>query len=371
MQAATVSQRSFETERSSRARLRVLLDARKLGDGGIGRYTQNLMTGLLDTDEIELTVLCRSDISDTFTGVCCLIDSAKSYSLDEYLLLAKRIDWSAFDLYHNPHYTLPFGIPIPSIVTVHDLIHVEQPQKWFYPLIASKLIRSSLYRSSAVLTVSQASRDSIERFYPRSKNKVTVIPNANSQTLDSPVRISPDVQEPYILSIISTDKPHKGLQDLLDAFAQAKKIASKLGARFARAKLCVVGQGVVKDTSRLSGDVVFKGAVSEQELSKLYQGALTLIIPSTIEGFCLPALEAKMMGVPVITRPVPAVCELMSTGDRVCADMSVDSLGNEILAALSGALPKSVLPDRGSLEKFSIRSTTEQVVRIYQGVAGV
>ena len=186
MQTAAISQRSFDTEKSSPARLRVLLDARKLGDGGIGRYTENLIAGLCDNKAVDLTVLCHPDRAAQFrevSSISCLTDSATSYSVDEYFRLAKRIDWSKFDLYHTPHYTLPFGIPIPTVVTVHDLIHIEQPQKWFYPLIASKLIRSSLARSSAVLTVSEASRSSIERFYPRSKNKVRVVPNANAKSL--------------------------------------------------------------------------------------------------------------------------------------------------------------------------------------------
>ena len=41
-------------------RLRVLLDARKIGDGGIGVYTASLASGIVATGKIELTLLVRN-----------------------------------------------------------------------------------------------------------------------------------------------------------------------------------------------------------------------------------------------------------------------------------------------------------------------
>ena len=132
--------------------MRVLLDARKLGHGGIGVYIDNLVHGLAAHGDVDLTLIVREAFDpEEYSwgkGVALISDRARPYSIDEMFGLARRIDFAGIDVFHSPHFTLPFGIRVPSVVTVHDLIHVHNPQRAFYPVVARGLVRSSLKRGA-------------------------------------------------------------------------------------------------------------------------------------------------------------------------------------------------------------------------------
>lgn len=322
--------------------LKVLLDARKLGDGGIGIYIQNLIAGLLCSHEVDLTLLVSSD-KKSFVPSAKLLnlieDNSKSYSFDEMFHLSKRIDFSRFDLFHVPHYTLPYNVPIPTVVTVHDLIHITNPEKFYYPFVAGFLIRSALKRATKVLTVSKASKESLCNFSKGIAGKVKVVPNAVDPFMISSEGISQSFSEKYliknreyILGVFSNSKPHKGLSDLVRAFNQVKE-------NLKETKLVLVGHGIpsVEDFSKRFKDVsdfediVFVGSVNRVELSQLYAGATCLAISSYMEGFSLPVIEAKSQGTPVVTRPVKAIMELINDDDIICKDFSIESLANGLV----------------------------------------
>ncbi|MCB0333568.1 MAG: glycosyltransferase, partial [Bdellovibrionales bacterium] len=218
--------------------LRVLVDARKICDGGIGVYTNNLICGLLDRDTRVSVLGDPAKISEMpwSSDVLCLPEYARPYSLDELFGLARRVDFTQYDIFHTPHYVLPFGIPIPSIVTIHDLIHIHFPEKVYYPWIASALLRSALKRASRVLTVSQATFQDLHRFVSGRHDlmqKISVVPNAlDPYFLDHEpsgdfVRSRFGITGHYFLAVSSMLKPHKGVRDLFEAFAafQRRRVA--------------------------------------------------------------------------------------------------------------------------------------------------
>lgn len=230
-----------------------MIDARKIEHGGIGVYTRNLIRGLLELNNlrlphfpsVELSLLGNSELLqhyDFFEQVSVLEENSKPYSVDELCFLgrrlARRIEASAIDIAHFPHFVLPFRLPVPAVVTVHDLIHLQQPQRRYYPWIAKPLIRSTLRRAEKVLTVSQASRTALLQLFgddALALRKLRLIPNAIDpyflRRLDDwrdgvsrPVlKHSFEQQSPYFFSLFSTLKPHKGLDDLLVSFAAVKR----------------------------------------------------------------------------------------------------------------------------------------------------
>ncbi|MGI6525023.1 MAG: glycosyltransferase family 4 protein [Bdellovibrionota bacterium] len=334
---------------------RVLLDARKIWDGGIGVYTQNLITGLSEVAEIELSILVPSKICNSaefatypwLDRVKVVVEDAKPYSLEEMFKLGKRITSDKYDLYHSPHYTLPLGIKIPTVVTIHDLIHIKHPEKVYYPFIATPLIVSALKRSSRVLTVSQSTLNDLKRLCPLPSvtRKLRLAPNAINPAFLAECKNPNEylgnkfkLTSPYFLSVFSTLKPHKGINDLLQAFLALKKRSNAIGGAYAKAcndfKLVLVGQGMESlpsmDTllEQVGGakDVFVLGAVSTEDLLNLYSGATALVVPSLAEGFGLPVIEAQAQGTPVISRPIPSVLELLSKHDIACADFSKDAL---------------------------------------------
>lgn len=363
--------------------LRVLLDARKLGDGGIGVYIDNLIRGLLEIGGVRLTLIARPGARDTLAAadgqgyagaVEWIEDRARRYSCDELVGLARRIDFRGFDLFHAPHYTLPWGIPIPKVVTVHDLIHISHPERFFYPWIARPLIRSAVRRADRVVTVSEATREAVLRLTGAPAERVVCVPNAVPVFLATESPAAPPSQRgegtpqhaEFLLAIFSNRKPHKGCGDLLAAYARYRAECIAGGA--APLRLLVAGYGTLGLLPQPGVDVL--GAVSPERLRVLYQRATALVVPSLMEGFCLPVLEAQACGTPVVARPVAAIRELLVDGDCVAQDFSGAALAQAIATAAAGAGAARRPVDRARLERYSCAHTADRIRAVYRAVCG-
>jgi glycosyltransferase involved in cell wall biosynthesis len=374
-------------ERSPQAALRLLLDGRKLVDGGIGVYIENIVLGLLKRSDVNLTVISSERKAHSVAWrdqVAWVYDDAKQYSLDEMFLLARRIDWKAFDLYHAPHFTLPFGIPIPSVVTIHDLIHIDYPESFYYPFIARRLIRSAVRRATAVLAVSNATKRAVEALTGVESSKVSVIPNAippfleqNEQGLSASALVRECLaKQPFFVAVLSNLKPHKGALDLLLAYQQARREFESVSSGRLFPNLLLVGYGardierdkVLHQLAQQTQGVSVIGAVSPDELTQLYRAAQAVVVPSVAEGFCLPALEAQSVGVRVVCRPVPVLEELVTQSDLVAADFSRESFVEVLTRAALVDQRGTQGVNRAHLERFSLAKVSEQLYGVYSAV---
>ncbi len=356
----------------------VLLDARKIGDGGIGTYIHNLLCGLQHCEDVRVRVLCgarRVALLPEPYQSSCIVDNAKPYSLDEYWGLGRRLGQEGVDVFHSPHFTLPFGLPFPSIVTVHDLIHLRHPERRWYPLVAGPLIRSALRRAHAVIAVSEATRRdllSLRGVSSTLDRKLYVVPNAIApEVLEQQFESPAEPVEPYIVGVFSNNKPHKGLDQLLEAFRRFKDRKGYIaeGSFGDRIKLVLVGKGTAH-ASPVHADVVCCGEVSRSELTTLYREAQALVVSSRIEGFCLPVVEAKALGVPILTTPVPAVLELLDSEDLVCSDFGVSGLEQgmrrlvEKAEQCGGTLPRTFSAKFN--DKYNYIALAQQVASLYR-----
>lgn len=380
------------SNRNNNGNLRILIDARKLGDGGIGSYTENLLIGLSTQPGISVTALVNQSFKENNSlpeNIATLQDDAPLYSLNELFLMPRRINFNNFDLFHVPHYTLPFFVGIPTVVTVHDLIHITHPQKWYYPFISRILVRSALKRASRIITVSQSSKDQIERVFGiRSgiSQKINVVPNIiSSRFLSSSsnkVSSSSGVARrsgKYLLAVISNLKPHKGLSDLLQAFELVLESLKRLG-KSNDLRLIIAGQAfrftdasdrILKEMDSVRG-VHLAGEVTQDELRDLYTRALAVVVPSTVEGFCMPVIEAHACGVPVIARPVPAIKEITTHFDSIASDMSVSSLATAIVNLIERSKEENlkIVSETllSSLDRFEIDKVSQAVLNVYREV---
>jgi glycosyltransferase involved in cell wall biosynthesis len=362
----------------------LLLDGRKLRDGGIGVYTENLITGLLEVGGVAITVLYRDELcrKAPYAGsVSWILDTASSYSLDEMLFMPRRIDFSTFDIFHTPHYVLPYRIPIPSVVTVHDLIHLTHPEKFYYPWIAQKLIRSAVSRAESVLTVSRHTRVGLLQLTGAPEEKVSFIPNSISERLRSSTA-SFDLHgdpHPYVLALFSNTKPHKGVRDLLAAYRDFR--AERRWKSFSDRcpKLLLAGYGIEQLLESSEGAALLEGvegvrlagALSDSELRASLQRAVVLVVPSLVEGFCLPAIEAQAVGTPVVCRPIPALKELVTERDTVAESFSIESLVDALEKGCRVGLTLPRVVPQTHLELYSCRNVAAMVKSEYERVLGL
>lgn len=365
--------------------MKILIDARKIDHGGIGMYTRNLIAGLASIEGLTVTAIVhpkKADIISSLGDIRIIEDAAPLYSIDELLFLSKRIPFKEFDIFHSPHYMLPYRIPIPTVVTIHDTIHITHPQKFYYPLIAKMFIRSAMKRATKVLTVSETSRRDLERVAPKWKRKLSVVSNAvDPYFMLEALSADPEVELPsrqnYFVATFSNIKPHKGFFELIEAFQLVKKFGTTLSdgdplkALIHDVHLRLVGIGTKKlpENFTLPEGLLVFGEVNTKELHDLYARSLALIVASHVEGFCLPAIEAQASATPVIARPVPAVLELMTTNDHVCKDFTIQGLVEGIIEFMRKKIQQPENFDGVPLEhmkRFCRAEVSQAVLGIYQ-----
>src|SRR5581483_12383810 len=142
---------------------RVAIDARKLHDFGIGTYTRNLLRHLARQDhETEYVLLCQppdlgvgEQLGPNFRTV---LEPSPNYSIREQIHVPLVLQREKPDVFHAPHYVLPPAVRCPSVVTIHDCIHLMFPQ-YLPNRAAYAYAKASMWmaakRSDRILTVSE------------------------------------------------------------------------------------------------------------------------------------------------------------------------------------------------------------------------
>lgn len=294
--------------------MRVGIDARKIADYGIGTYIRGLLR------EIDYVVFAPRD-AEIPRGLEHVPVDAPHYSVRELITLGRAADRAKLDLFHAPHYVVPFT-KVPVAVTIHDLIHLHQPQR--NPLAkpyARTMLRRAVRKAAVVLTVTNAVKTQLES--ELGARNVVVTPNGIDEVF------SPAPMKKSHFLFVGNDKPHKNVGTLVEAFAGVDN-----------AKLILAGAQFERYANR--ENVVVRGFVSTEELVRLYRSAIALVMPSLEEGFGLPAAEAMACGTAVITSNDPALVEI--TGD---AALHVDARSaGELAEAMTRVANDASLRDR-------------------------
>lgn len=304
-------------ESVNKTKAQIVIDARKLGDGGIGVYIENLVDGLVslkNSGELvaDFVLLCEPSLTEAWRKhwqgkVSVVSEISAKYSLSEYFFMPLRQKklLSESHLYHSPHYTLPFGLGVPAVVTVHDIIHVSHPQSFSHKHIGKALIASAVKRAALVLTVSNYSAERIKEFF-QCETQIAVTANAAQSDIKS-IDISAHKKQQSYCLFVGNSKPHKGLDMLIESW---KILDEKLGSQLP--DLVIVSKQVTESQklaiARSSKTMLLKDC-SVSELSRFYNLADALLIPSTEEGFGLPVLEAFLCETAVVSTPLESVKE--------------------------------------------------------------
>lgn len=340
----------------------ILIDARKLGDGGVGVYIENLVYGLLSLAEYQselwgISLLispaflkCQESdcedlkqlLNDWSASVRFFVEKAQKYSLEEYFILAhrQRKNLTNKALYHSPHYTLPFGLSIPSVTTIHDVIHVSHPDTTLHGVIGKYLIRSAARRSSSLVTVSEASASAIRNIiHPRDTRKLSIIPNAIRHNFQfakghcsTEFLENFNIQKSFYFVFIGNNRQHKGFDLLLEAWLLVKQAS----VSFAKYKLLAIGDkfdsGVKNRIAEigLTKEIILLSQLSINVIRSLMENAAGVVIASKEEGFGLVALEAIFTGTPLISFPIPSIIEICQSSGWIAHDFSPSSLALEI-----------------------------------------
>jgi glycosyltransferase involved in cell wall biosynthesis len=369
--------------------VRVAIDARKLHDFGIGTYVRNL-----------LRQLARQGGADTFVIFCGPADTefirslgpqfepqverAGNYSVREQISLPLALRRARVDVFHAPHYVVSPLVSCPTVVTIHDCIHLRFPQ--YLPnraayLYARAFMTIAARRARRVLTVSHASKDDILRYLKVPEAKVEVIYNAPDERLATPptedeigrVRERFLLTSPFVL-YTGNIKPHKNVDRLIEAFS----ILRRRGVD--GVKLLIIGDEMSKYPNlrrlvhrfQLHQQVRFLGFVPDATLAVLYRLAAVFVFPSLYEGFGLPPLEAMASGTPVITSNVSSLPEVVGDAALLIDPMDAGAVADGMARVLGDAALRAELIRRGHerVKAFSWERSVARTREVYAEVAG-
>lgn len=367
--------------------MRIAIDARKFHDFGIGTYIRNILAGLGHLDRsTEFIVLCKPDeraiAADLGANFRAVVEPARPYSIGEQVRLPLALARERVDLLHEPHYVLPALTRCPSVVTIHDCIHLMFPQ-YLPNRLAAPYARSSMWvatrKAHRILTVSEASKRDILRFFDIPPERITVVYNAIDDRFLAPpdeehierVRQRYQLDHPFAL-YVGNIKPHKNVDRLIDAFGRARRHGLE------DLRLIVIGDELSKYPAlrqavhrhRLDKHVRFFGFQPIETLSVFYRLARVFVFPSLYEGFGLPPLEAMACGTPVVTSNVSSLPEVCGDAALLMDPMDPDAIAAGIVRATCDETLRDelVCKGRARARQFSWAESVRRIHGIYMEV---
>jgi glycosyltransferase involved in cell wall biosynthesis len=287
---------------------------------GAARYASELVPALRTVaPDVELTAFVGNDAPDELLADprCRGVDwvrprarvASKTHLLAQMAELPVLAWRRRLDVLHSPANVGPLLAPgVARVVTLLDVIWLHQGAAWEEGRRArgfALLSRVCARTADRVVAISNSARHDIVESLGLHAERVDVAPLG----VRPPARVEPGRGRERIVLCVAQKRPYKNLGSLIRALAGLEEPATLVlvGAPTAHEdelKHLAAELGVAQQ-------VRFPGWVSEAELEELYRCAMCFVLPSLIEGFGLPVLEAMARDVPVACSDRPALPEVV------------------------------------------------------------
>lgn len=380
-----------DAARSPSAPGRFVIDARYVEPkpSGIGRYVEALverLPALAPDQPFEFWTHPARPAPVQAANVQSRPVAAPSDGLRTLLTPSRLGRLEPSDVIHFPFSLLGRGLRCRTVVTVHDLMWLEQPELVEGRPLMRRIrqpyyqrgVRWALERATRLIAVSEATRARMLLALPECEPRIRVTHNA----ADSRFAPADDARAaaerafavlgsraPYYL-VVGKNEPYKGHELAIRAFARAAR-ADELLVLIQRAS---ADRGLHRLAERLqvADRLRFLPAVSFEQLLSLLQSARALLQPSIVEGFGIPALEAMAAGCPVIASDTPALVEVLAGAGLHARTGDERALADAITRARAPGVAEE-LRARGlaRARDFDWQRTAEQTLAVYREAAAL
>jgi glycosyltransferase involved in cell wall biosynthesis len=357
--------------------------------GGSGRYARELIRGLLAVSpETRITAFVgRTAPSDLF-------EASWSSAVDWVRLpvsATARVPWHLagqmigipaiaakrrLDVVHGLANLVPVVSPlVPTVVTLLDVTWIHYPTTMARRATLGMKVLAPLCARSAdrVIAISEAAKHDIVATIGLDERKIDVTPlGIRLETTAVPVP-EEDIRRRFglgegpVILTVAQKREHKNLATLIRAAAaipgddvhvvlpgsptpyevQLKRLAEQLG---------------IGDRTH------FPEWISEAELEGLYRTAACFALPSFMEGFGLPVLEAMRRGVPVVCSNASSLPEVAGDAALLVDPHRSDELAAAITRLLSNPADAATLVERGyeRCRLFTWEKTVRATLAVYR-----
>jgi glycosyltransferase involved in cell wall biosynthesis len=350
--------------------VRIVVDVSPLARArtGIGNYLRGMLAGLAEAGANEHELVAFGPSGPRGRGRIREALAGLPVELRLPLLPhVARTAWSragrvpiervvgALDVFHFSDWMYPPQRGGVRATTVHDLVPLRFPE-WVQPETLRMHGRKYEHAARTCDRVFVNSRftgsDAVELLGVPEERVVVAYPGIDPRFHAEGE--SADLGSPYVLTV-STLEPRKNLPALVEAFTLLRQRRPEL-------TLAIAGLEGWEEKPLAAEGVSLLGFVSDDELARLYRGALAFAYPSRFEGFGIPVVEALASGVPAVVSSHPSLDEA-SGGATLRADPDDPE-------AFADALEEALGSPRGTgvehASRFTWRACGEAVLAGYE-----
>lgn len=267
--------------------------------------------------------------------------------------LPVRLSLGNYDVLFSPEYLTPFWIPTARVVTVHDAAFLKRPQDYnrLWLTMFRRVTLPAIRRADAVIVPSQHAAAEVTEYARIPAERIHVVPQGgpSPEAMRVPEERAQAILErfdvrpgAYVLHV-GVLEHRKNLVTLVRACEYLREFGAPPDF-----KLVLVGQAGPRpdlDDSqairqaiaeqRLESRVVLTGHVTLEERNAFYTHAAVVAIPSLLEGFGLPLLEAFAAGAPVVAARASSLPEVAGDAALLFDPTSPRELAEAIIKLLS------------------------------------
>jgi glycosyltransferase involved in cell wall biosynthesis len=365
--------------------MRIGIDARLWNETGVGRYIRNLVLQLQKIDSTNEYVLFVSprafDFAQAKKNWKVVETAIRWHTLEEQVKFPSVLNKEKLDLVHFPYFAIPVFYNRPFVVTIHDLIihHFPTGQaSTHHPLVYhgkrlgyEYIMQRAAQKSRKIITVSNATRQEIVDHLDVSPEKITVTYEGVDALLNEEKYPGKAIKATNYFLYVGNAYPHKNLERLLLAFKEITShhkdtslvLVGKKDFFYKRLEKRIAELGITKDVH------IFQD-ISDDMLQSLYRNAQAVVLPSLMEGFGLPALEAMANLQKLILSDIPVFHEICGNAGIYFDPNDTQSLTTQLAEVLDNPEDKKYLDKIkegiARLENYSWENMAKQTLAVYE-----
>ncbi len=280
-----------------------------------------------------------------------------------------------YDLMHIPHNFEYVHCPGKTIVTLHDALFMLINENAFDHLGMRKRVPSLMQKCRGIITCSESSKKDIVKTMGIDPQKIDVIYwGINHDTFkfqqdkdNVRMRLSKQfgINNPFFLSV-SCNVGRKNSHILVEAYLRLLKNNPVNDLVLVWSDPPAFVKKMV-DKSDTKSRILILEDVSDPDLALIYNGATSLIYPSSYEGFGLPVLEAMACGTPVVTCSNSSLPEVGGEAVLYMDNPDSDNIFNFLEGFENSEFNSFQLSEAGihQASKFSWNKTALEYLRLY------
>ena len=256
------------------------------------------------------------------------------------------------------------------VVTIHDVAFLIYPESFssffriYYKLIMPVVVK----RADTIITVSNYSKNEIEKYYPLSKGKIEVI----YLGLNEGFKVLDNIKKKNQILYVGSINKRKNFIGVIKAFEllNQKDFTLLIVGNFSTNFSMNENDKIILEKAKTNTNIEFKSGISDEQLVRLYNESKLFVFPSFYEGFGLPVLEAMPCGTPVVCGDSSSLPEVGSDAVVYCAPHNIEDIKEKIEMVLGDEVLQQKMIQKGleRAKEFSWEKSSDEHVKVFKEI---